>query len=165
MPYLLDTDVFIRAKRDHYRFGTFPCFWDWIVAQHEAGIVFSVEAVEQEILNGHDELSAWIARIDNAFLAVDEATTISARTLSAWVQDPARIYTPAAINAFFSSADYWLIAHAAAHGFTVVTHELPDPNRRNRVKIPDACSGIGVSCMNTFDMLHAERAQFTIDRR
>jgi len=160
MPYLLDANVLIRAKRDHYRFGTFPCFWDWIVAQHATGNVFSVKAVEQEILTGGDDLSTWIGRIANAFLAPDQNTTNAAQRLSGWASDPARKYTQAAINTFFGSADYWLIAHASAHGFTVVTQEVPEPNRRNRVKIPDVCNGLGVLWVNTFDMLHNEQARF-----
>ena len=162
MPYLLDANVFIRAKRDHYRFGTFPCFWDWIVAQHAGGNVFSVKAVEQELLTGRDDLSTWIGGIPDAFLPADAATTQFAQTLSTWAQDPSRNFTPAAIATFFASADYWLIAHAAAHGFTVVTHELPEPNRRNRIKIPDACNGLGVPWLNTFEMLQVEQALFPL---
>ncbi len=30
MAYLLDSDVFIRAKRDHYGFDFCPAFWDWL---------------------------------------------------------------------------------------------------------------------------------------
>ena len=161
MAYLLDSNVFIRAKRDHYRFGTFPCFWDWIIAQHAAGNVYSVEAVEQELLVGRDDLSTWIGAIPGAFLSPDTATTNAAQTLSAWAQSPARAFTPAAISAFFASADYWLVAHASAHGFTVVTQELPEPQRKNRIKIPDACIGVSVSWVHTFDMLQNEGARFT----
>lgn len=160
MAYLLDSNVFIRAKRDHYRFGTFPCFWDWIIAQHAAGNVFSVKAVEREILVGGDDLSTWIGAIPSAFLDADAATTSAAATLSAWALNPARAFTQAAVNIFFASADYWLIAHASAHGFTVVTQELPEPNRKNRIKIPDACAGISVPWVHTFDMLQNECARF-----
>lgn len=160
MAYLLDSNVFIRAKRDHYRFGTFPCFWDWIIAQHAAGNVYSVKAVEREILVGGDDLATWIGSIPAAFLDADAATTTAAATLSAWAQSPARAFTQAAINTFFASADYWLIAHASAHGFTVVTQELPEPNRKNRIKIPDACAGVAVPWLHTFDMLQNEQARF-----
>lgn len=160
MAYLLDANVFIRAKRDHYRFATFPCFWDWIVSQHVAGTAFSVKAVETEILAGGDDLATWITGISGAFLAADAGTLASASTVSAWVQDPVRAFTPSAVSDFFASADYWLVAHASAHGFTVVTHERPEPMRRNKVKIPDVCNGLGVSWKSTFDMLEAESARF-----
>jgi predicted nucleic acid-binding protein len=160
MPYLVDSNVLIAAKRNHYRFGTFPCFWDWIVAQHANGKVFSVKAVEKEILDAKDDLSTWIAKIPTAFLPPDAATAVSAATLTAWVQDPARIFTPSAVSDFFSAADYWLVAHAAAHGFSVVTHEVADPYCRRRVKIPDACNALGVTWLDPFDMLAAESASF-----
>lgn len=161
MAYLLDANVFIRAKRDHYRFGTFPCFWDWITAQHGTGQVFSVQAVQREILNGGDDLATWIGGLSTAFLPPDAGTAAGAQAVSDWVNDSARQYTPAAIATFFAAADYWLIAHAAAHGFTVVTQELPEPLRKNKVKIPDVCIGLGVPWLNTFDMLAAESAVFT----
>ena len=30
MAYLLDSDVFIRAKNDHYGFDLCPGFWEWL---------------------------------------------------------------------------------------------------------------------------------------
>jgi len=160
MAYLLDSDVLIRAKRDHYRFGTFPCFWDWVRAKSDEGIVRSVVAIQQEVLNGGDELATWIRDLNEMFLAPDEATANAARRLSAWAQGPARIYTPAALAEFFASGDYWLIAHASAHDFTVVTMELPAPLAQRRVKIPDACNGVGVAWVNPFEMLEREGASF-----
>lgn len=160
MPYLLDAGVLIRAKRDHYRFGTFPCFWDWILAQHAAGNVFSVQSVQQEIIRGGDDLTTWIAAIPNAFLPPDQATANAAQRLSVWAADPAQGFKQAAVTDFFAAADYWLISHASAHGFTVVTQEFPEPQRRNKIKVPDACRGFGVPCLNTFDMLGNENARF-----
>ncbi len=160
MAYLLDSGVFIRAKRDHYRFGTFPCFWDWIIAQHASGKVYSVRAVEREILAGGDDLSTWIGRISTAFLDADAATASATAALSTWAQGQARAFTQPAITTFFASADYWLIAHAAAHGHIVVTQELPEPNRKSRIKIPDACAGASVPWVHTFDMLQNEAARF-----
>lgn len=159
--YLLDTNVFIRAKRDHYRFATFPCFWDWIVAKQAAGLVFSIEAVEKEIQVGKDDLTTWIAKLPTgAFLPADAKTATSAGALTTWTQHAARPYTAAAVATFFASADYWLVAHAHAHGFTVVTHEMPEPTAKRRVKIPDACNGLAVPWINPFEMLQCEGAAF-----
>jgi hypothetical protein len=35
-----------------------PAFWDWLVAQNEAGRVFSIEKVGDELAAGGDELSS-----------------------------------------------------------------------------------------------------------
>jgi hypothetical protein len=160
MPYLLDADVLIRAKRDHYRFKVFPVFWNWIEQQHHAGVVFSVERVGQELAVGTDDLAAWVKQTSGLFLAPDTETVTAAQQVSTWVQDPARPYTPAAVSAFFSGGDYWLTAHALAHTYTVVTHEVPDPFSKRRVKIPDVCAGLGVTCTNPFQMLEDTGASF-----
>ena len=48
MAYLLDADVFIRAKNLHYGMDFCPAFWDWLLQEHENSVVFSVEKVGDE---------------------------------------------------------------------------------------------------------------------
>ena len=38
MAYLLDADVFIRAKNLHYGFDFCPAFWDWPRRRTERGV-------------------------------------------------------------------------------------------------------------------------------
>jgi hypothetical protein len=45
MAYLLDADVFIRAKNLHYGLDFCPAFWEWLIAQNKAGRVFSIEGL------------------------------------------------------------------------------------------------------------------------
>ena len=52
MAYLLDADVFIRAKNDHYSFDTVPGFWDWLHNANARGDVFSIQRVRDELLAG-----------------------------------------------------------------------------------------------------------------
>lgn len=59
MAYLLDADVFIRAKNLHYGFDFCPAFWEWLVEKNAAGTVFSVEKVGDEVQAIDDELSEW----------------------------------------------------------------------------------------------------------
>ena len=47
MAYLLDSDVFIRAKNDHFGFDFCPAFWDWLELASSNGTVGSVDAVYQ----------------------------------------------------------------------------------------------------------------------
>ena len=72
-------------------------------------------------------------------------------------------YEPAAVNTFLQVADYYLVAHALAHGHTVVTHEVAAPSRK-RIKIPNVCIGVNVKCMTPFEMLRVERARFVLRR-
>jgi hypothetical protein len=79
--------------------------------------------------------------------------------VSAWATS--QTYEPAAIATFLQVADYWLIAHALAHDFVVVTHEVPSDSTR-KIKIPNACIGLGLSCISPYEMLRRERARFVL---
>ena len=80
-------------------------------------------------------------------------------TVSSWVMS--RQYDPAAVNTFLQKADYYLITHALAHKFTVVTHEKP-ANTTKQIKIPVVCIGIGIKCITPFEMLRHEHARFIL---
>jgi hypothetical protein len=44
-----------------------------------------------------------------------------------------------------------------------VTHEVPAASPR-KIKIPDACIGLGIKCMTPYEMLRVERARFVLGR-
>ena len=160
MAYLLDADVFIRAKNLHYGFDFCPAFWEWLVAQNRARNVYSVEKVADELQAVADDLSAWAAMLDDAFFLRPEATAFPAlAAVSTWAQG--QNYTQSAVGAFLQVADYYLVAQAVAGGHTVVTHEVPSASTR-RIKIPDACIGLGLKCVTPYQMLRTERARFVL---
>jgi len=161
MAYLLDANVFIQAKRLHYGFDFCPAFWKWIDRENEAGRVFSIEKVGDELESGVDELAEWATkRKAKLFVAPDLQMLESLPVVSAWVTG--RPYSAAAVNTFFQVADYYLVARALAHGNVVVTHEIADPASKKRVKIPDVCIGLSVKCVTPFEMLRNERARFVL---
>ena len=45
MSYLLDSNVFITAKDQYYGFDFCLAFWNWLVEQHDTGVVSSIEKV------------------------------------------------------------------------------------------------------------------------
>lgn len=57
MSYLLDANVFIQAKNLHYGLDFCPAFWEWIMENNNAGSVYSIDKVADEIAAGADELS------------------------------------------------------------------------------------------------------------
>jgi predicted nucleic acid-binding protein len=160
MSYLLDADVLISAKRNHYRMGICPGFCTWILQAHVSGTVFSIKKVQKELKNMKDALATWAVQNDAFFLPADSDVAASLAVVSNWTN--AQHYKQEAVSDFFNAADYWLVGHALAKGFTVVTHEVPDPQSKRRVKIPDACSGIGVAWTNPFEMLEQEGARFVL---
>ncbi|TAL41008.1 MAG: DUF4411 family protein [Methylovulum sp.] len=160
MAYLLDADVFIRAKNLHYGLDFCPAFWDWLIESHVAGTVFSVEKVGDEVQALADELSEWAeARGRSFFLRPDAAVFPALAAVSAWAGG--QHYEPSAVSTFLQVADYYLVAQAYAGTHTVVTHEIPSASTR-KIKIPDACIGLGVKCMTPYEMLRRERARFIL---
>lgn len=160
MAYLLDANVFIQAKNLQYGFDFCPAFWDWLIAGNAGEKVFSIEKVGDEIEAGGDELAEWATqRGPGFFLKPDPAMLPALATVSVWAAGQG--YEPAAVNTFLQVADYYLVAHALAHGHTVVTHEIPAATTK-KVKIPNACIGLGVKFMNPFEMLRRERARFIL---
>lgn len=160
MSYLLDSDVFIQAKNLHYGLDFCPAFWDWLIASNQAGIVFSTEKAGDEIAAGVDELAGWAAsRGDGFFLKPDSAILPALATVSSWATG--QNYEPAAVSTFLQVADFYLVAHALAHGHAVVTHEVAVASTK-KIKIPNACIGVGVKCVSPFEMLRHERARFIL---
>ena len=160
MAYLLDANVFIEAKNRYYGMDFCPAFWDWLTTQNAKGTVFSIEKVADELASGSDDLSTWAAQRGNTlFLPPDENLLMALSTVSVWVNK--QQYRPAAISTFLQDADYYLVAHALAHGHTLVTHEVPSDGVK-MVKIPNVCIGVKVKCMTPFSMLRKERACFVL---
>ena len=160
MAYLLDANVFIQAKNLHYGMDFCPAFWDWLVANSAKEKVFSIEKVGDEVDAGGDELSAWAAqRGPDFFLKPDAAILPALGTVSTWATGQG--YEPAAVSTFLQVADYYLVAHALAHGHTVVTHEVASASTK-RIKIPNACIGVGLKFVTPYEMLRHERARFVL---
>jgi hypothetical protein len=156
MGYLLDANVFMSANRLHYGLDFCPAFWDWLIVMHRSAKLFSVERVADEIAAVDDELSKWAAALDDGFfIAPTEQTLGALGRVNQWVRqhthpDGTR-YTPAALNQFAQSADFYLIAQALEAGHTLVTHEVPrnTPTKVLRI-VPDKQN----SCHKPFLFFH-----------
>jgi hypothetical protein len=163
MAYLLDANVFIQAKNLHYGLDFCPAFWEWLIANNAAGKVFSIEKVGDEVIAGDDELSEWaVQRGAGFFLRPDTAIVPALGAVSGWTMG--QRYEPAAVSLFLQVADYYLAAHALAHGHTLVTHEIASESKK-KIKLPNVCIGLDVKCMTPFEMLRTERARFILGPR
>lgn len=136
-----------------------PAFWSWLEREHASDRVFSIDGVFDELAAGGDDLASWAQAHRNLFLRPETDTVPSLSAVSAWASS--QQYDPAAVNTFLQVADYYLVAQAHALGFTVVTHEIA-ANSIKRIKIPDACIGLGVKCVTPYAMLRSERARFVL---
>lgn len=158
--YLLDANVFIQAKNLHYGFDFCPAFWEWLVSKNQDGLVASIDKVSDELQAGDDDLSVWANDRDGSFfLKPDDSVLPALSSVSTWATG--QNYASAAISTFLQVADYWLVAHALAHECIVVTHEVPTDSVR-KIKIPNACIGLGIKCVSPYEMLRRERARFVL---
>jgi Domain of unknown function (DUF4411) len=169
MKHLLDSDILIRAKNDHYAMDFCPAFWDWLIVGRKNGQVFSIRAVYDELAQApeeddeeeEDDLSKWVKSDGNClFLPHDQPMADKMAVVALWANS--QQYNPGAIATFLACADYRLVCYALAHGCTVVTHERSAPDSKHKIKLPDACAGVGVRCIKPFDMLRALGAKFVL---
>ncbi len=65
------------------------------------------------------------------------------------------------MNTFLQVADYYLVGHALAYSYVVVSHEIPSASTK-KIKIPNACIGLNIKCVTPFEMLRIEKAKFVL---
>jgi hypothetical protein len=157
--YLIDANVFIQAKNFHYRFGFCQAFWQWLFEGHDAGLIFSIAKVRQELNDGNDDdpVKQWANQLPDTFFIAD---THDNKVMQAYGQVMQwnvgnDHYRQQAKDEFarFDKADAFLIAAAKAHGFTIVTHELGRPESKRRVLIPDAADAFNIKSIMIYDLL------------
>lgn len=161
MAYLLDANVFIAAKNNHFGFDFCPAYWDWLDAANASGTVHSVERVYGELIERGDDLSEWAHARRDFFLALTAEDVRAVGTVNRWANDSPD-FDPAAKAEFADAADSFLVAQASAGGHTVVTHERISDGRK-RIKIPNAAAAHGVAWCTPFHMLRVERARFVLE--
>lgn len=159
--YVLDANVFIEAKETYYAFDLVPLhrFWEGLVHYASQGLVLSIDRVKVELLKEEDELSEWAKKdFSHAFASTDDDFVRDAYSeVIHWVMEQPRYFRYIKTRyAKASNPDAWLVAYAKAKAHcVVVTHEIPKPLANKKIKIPDICKGLGVPCVNTFQMLRA----------
>lgn len=159
---LLDANVFITAKNTYYGFDLVPAFWTWLENRAAEGELASTELVYQELKDGGDELATWIVdRRDLVFHLSSASSRVAEHvaSLHAWARSQG--YRDHAIEDFMSCADPFLVGVAAESGAIIVTLERPAGPSRRKVKIPDACTHLGVRYEDTFEMMRNLGARFS----
>lgn len=163
MIYLLDANTYIQAKNTYYHMDICPAYWDWLDKQFEAGVIFSIKMVKDELKSGDDDLANWVKIRDSHFIPNNDEDT-----QNAFAQVAATImqgnYNLANRDNFMAKADPWLIAKAMTLGATVVSQENRVPLNSKSVKIPNICDIFSVQCINTFQFLQELKANFVLQK-
>lgn len=154
MVYLLDTNIFVESRKN-LPMDVWTTFWSKLSELAMNGQVVSSIKVKDEISEGYDELLDWLTSHvpDDFFLPIDGAVIQAYSSLQNWAAGGD--YTDTAKDDFARKADAFIIATALSKRMTVVTFEKSEPQRRNRVKIPDACVAVGAECCDLNAMLRA----------
>lgn len=165
MPLSLDASVLIQASRYKYPMDIAPGFWEALAQAGQNGQVLVIRQIAQEeIYPGKDDLADWL-RKHEAELVTDDRdlrTQEALGVVTGAVLERLPAYTDAAVVDFAHCADSWIIAHAIAHGHTVVHEEVTGHRGIRRVKIPDVCDQMKVAHIPTLDLLRRLQVRLTL---
>lgn len=153
--YLLDTSVLIEANKTYYAFDLVPTFWKHLLVQSRAGTVSSIDKVKAEVSLRNKELTYWA---NNSFEQWEsttvESTTNKYQQIMEWAAAQKQ-YTQSAKDEFAEAkrADAWIIAHAFANKYAIVTEEKFNGDIKKRIPIPNVCKVFDIKYVDTFQML------------
>lgn len=155
--YVVDSNFFIEAHRVSYPLDVVSSFWNKVKQLADEGIIISIDKVKKEIYNNEDDLKQWCENnLPQDFFKDTAHVLIAYGQVAAWAISKSNHYLQNALAEFLDAdeADAWIVAFALADSThrIIVTHEISEPNKRNKIKIPDACIANGIRYTNTIEM-------------
>lgn len=159
MTYLIDSNCFIESKNVSNPLDVATSFWKKIQQLAIAGRIHSIDKVKNELMSINDDLSTWVKDNipDTFFLETANSSVLAQYQNTIKWADGSGIYTPIAIADYSqaSKADAYLVAYASMDptNIRIVTNETSGNGSQKRVKIPDACVPMNISCIKIMQML------------
>ncbi|MHB8259175.1 MAG: DUF4411 family protein [Bacteroidia bacterium] len=155
--YIVDSNFFIQAHRLSYPLDIAFSFWKKVKQLAEEGKIISIDKVKNEIYDKNDALETWCkANLPEDFFKDSSQVMAAYGQVSAWAISMSDHFMQNALNEFLDAdeADAFIVAYALAdlNNRVVVTQEISQPNRKNKVKIPEACIALNVQIVNMMDM-------------
>jgi hypothetical protein len=155
--HIVDSNFFIEAHRVSYPIDIAHSFWNKVKQLAENGMIISIDKVKNELYDKNDALENWCkANLPDNFFKDTAEVMAEYGVVSGWAISKNHHYLPNAINEFLAAdeADAFLIAYALANHQEriIVTQEISEPHRRNRIKIPEPCNDLGIKFVNTIKM-------------
>lgn len=158
--YLLDTNVFIQSFNT-LPIDIFPSYWAKLAETITSGTGIIHESVFNELKKHKDPLLDWMKSLEGLKVLKSSDKTLQCYlAVCSWAGKDGR-YSAQALREFKRQglADAWLCAEAVASGLVIATHETKS-NSPNRVKIPDACAGVGAKCVSYYDFMRSQGFKF-----
>tara|TARA_R110002074_G_scaffold342602_1_gene513151 strand:- start:399 stop:899 length:501 start_codon:yes stop_codon:yes gene_type:complete len=155
--YVVDSNFFIQAHRVNYPLDIAHSFWNKVKELADAGRIISIDKVKDELYDKNDDLEVWCkANLPEDFFKSTDGVMTEYGIVTAWAISMNQHYLPNALNEFLDAdeADAFLVAYSLADkdNRVLVTQEKSQPNRKNKIKIPEACDPIDVRFLNTIEM-------------
>ena len=155
--YIIDSNFFIQAHRASYPLDIAFSFWNKVKQLAAEGKIISIDKVKNEIYDKNDALEEWCkSNLPEDFFKDSSQIMEAYSAVCVWAISKSDHYMPNALNEFLNAdeADAFIVAYALAdpNNRVLVTHEISQPNRKNKIKIPEACSALNVQFVNTMDM-------------
>ncbi|MGQ0443024.1 MAG: DUF4411 family protein [Methylophilaceae bacterium] len=162
--FLFDTDCLITAKNTYYSPEFSVAFWDWLIAGNKQGVFFMVDKVIDELKQGHEDDYLYKfadTHGDNFKLATSAHDCLQKYgelqnwASATWATGKKPSDTNKALTVFANvdMADPWQIAFANIHGFDIVTNEVPAPDSKTIIKLPDAAKAFNVKVIKLHEVL------------
>lgn len=164
--YIVDSNFFIQAHRSIYPLDVVQSFWLKVKALSQKETIVSIDKVRKEIYDNsshEDELKRWCeANLPNDFFVNTDTVLENYISIAEWTHSMSHHFTSNAIQEFLETdlADPWLIAFAMSNNWTIVTYEKSQPERKNRIKVPEVCNHFNVKYIDTIEMFRELRESF-----
>lgn len=155
--YIVDSNFFIQAHRTTYPLDIAKGFWNKVSVLAAQGVISSIDKVRSELYDNNDALSAWCKKfLPDDFFKKTSDILDEYITVTKWALSMSNHYLPKALNEFMDAneADAFIIAYGMADrdNRIIVTQEISEPFRKNKIKIPDCCIAMKVRYLNTISM-------------
>ncbi len=161
--FIVDTNFFIQAHRANYPLDIAITFWQKVKELADQGKIISIDKVKNEIYQNDDELKTWcVNNLPNDFFKDSSDTIDEYSQVVIWANSKSDHYLPKAMEEFLDAdeADAWIVAYAISNSYIITTHEKSQPERKNRIKIPEPCNVFGIIYMDTIEMFRELQVQF-----
>ena len=161
--YVVDSNFFIQAHRIIYPLDVAASFWNKLKQLADERKIISIDKVKNELYHNDDALKQWCeANLPGDFFKETSQVLPAYGRIVSWAMSKSSHYLQKALDEFMDAdeADAWLVAYALTYNDTVVTHEVSEPNRKSKIKIPDVCISLGVQYTNTIEMFRQLRERF-----
>ncbi|GAT61972.1 DUF4411 family protein [Paludibacter jiangxiensis] len=155
--YVLDSNFFIQAHRAYYPLDIAVGFWLKVKQLAHEGKIISIDKVKNELYDKNDELELWCKENlpENFFQETDDIMPAYSR-LILWTNTQRSHFLPKAIDEFLDAdeADAFLVAYALTdnQNRVIVTQEVSEPTRKNKIKIPQPANVFHIRYVNAMTM-------------